>query len=117
MAKVTAVTRHPEIKAAWSLTAENEETTSKKILLKFMGHTSAHGIGNIAHSKTILWKIFWTFVCLGALGMFIYQVYCLFLLYLSRPISTSVQIIFDKVRIKYSVSVIQNMKLNNTEDE
>lgn len=75
---------------------DKDEKTFKNLMLKFMGYTSAHGIGRLGESKTIFWKIFWSLICLGAFGMFIFQAYGLFTLYLSRPVSTSVKITFEK---------------------
>lgn len=74
-----------------------EEKTFKSLLHKFTGYTTAHGIGRLGESNTVFWKIFWTLVCIGAFGMFIFQAYGLFELYLARPVATSVKITFEKV--------------------
>lgn len=78
---------------------DNENSKSFKSLLRdFSGYTSVNGVGRLAESKTILWRIFWSLVCLGALGMFIYQAIGLFELYSSRPISISLSVTVKKVR-------------------
>ena len=77
---------------------KKESKSFRKLVLNFMGYTSAHGIGRLAESKTIFWKIFWSLVCMGAFGMFIYQATGLFQQYLSKPVATSVSVTFEKVR-------------------
>ena len=64
-----------------------------------MDYTSAHGIGRLAASQTLFWKIFWSLICMGAFGMFIYQATGLFEQYLSKPVATSVSVTFEKVYI------------------
>lgn len=89
---------------------DKDDKTFSKVVLKFMGYTSAHGIGRLADSKTIFWKIFWTLVCMGAVGMFIYQAYGLFELFLSRPVSTSVKISFEK-KLPFPAVTICNLNM------
>ena len=76
-----------------------DNSSFKKLVLNFMGYTTAHGIGRLAASQTIFWKIFWSLVCIGASGMFIYQATGLFKQYLSKPVATSVSVTFEKVRL------------------
>jgi hypothetical protein len=77
---------------------KRESKSFKKLVHNFMGYTSAHGIGRLAESKTIFWKIVWSLVCMGAFSMFIYQFIGLFQQFLSKPVSTSVSVTFEKVR-------------------
>lgn len=77
----------------------NEKENIPKLIRNFLGYTTAHGFSRLDGSKGVFWKIFWSFVCLGSFGMFTYQVRGLFLLYLSRPTTTSVRITFEKVRV------------------
>ena len=64
-----------------------------------MENTTAHGIGRLAASQTLFWKIFWSLVCISASGMFVYQARGLFQQYLSKPVATSVSVTFEKVRL------------------
>ena len=77
-----------------------KEKSMKKLIHKFMGYTTAHGIGRLGDAKNIFWRLFWAAVCMGAFGMFIFQVWGLFKLYLSKPVATSVKITFEKVRLR-----------------
>ena len=74
-----------------------ENKSFKDLILNFMDRTTAHGIGRLAASETIFWKIFWSLICMGAFGMFIYQATGLFEQYLSKPIATSMSVTFEKV--------------------
>ena len=76
----------------------DEKENIPKLIRNFLGYTTAHGFSRLEGSKGVFWKIFWALVCVGSFGMFTYQVRGLFLLYLSRPVTTSVRITFEKVR-------------------
>ena len=93
--------RRPSLEKVNNYINENEENqkTLKQLLHNFMSYTTAHGIGRLADAKGIFWKIFWTAVCLGAFGMFLSQTIGLFKLYLSKPVSTTVKMTFEKVRV------------------
>ena len=77
----------------------NEKENIPKLIRNFLGYTTAHGFSRLEGSKGIFWKIFWSLVCLGSSGMFTYQVHGLFVLYFSRPVTTTVRITFEKVRV------------------
>lgn len=74
-----------------------ENKSFKDLVLNFMEYTTAHGIGRLAASQTLFWKVFWSMCCIGAFGMFVYQATGLFEQYLSKPISTSMSVTFEKV--------------------
>ena len=80
---------------------KKESKSFKKLVQNFMDYTSAHGIGRLAASQTLFWKIFWSLICMGAFGMFIYQATGLFEQYLSKPVATSVSVTFEKVLFIY----------------
>jgi hypothetical protein len=89
----------PQAKAS---SEEKKASKSFKTLLhNFMGYTSAHGIGRLAESKTIFWRIFWSLVCMAAFGMFIYQGVGLLQQFFSKPVSTSVSVTFEKVILHF----------------
>ena len=82
-------------------TALSEEKAANKsfkdLVQNFMEYTTAHGIGRLAASQTLCWKIFWSLVCIGAFGMFTFQAMGLFEQYFSKPVATSVSVTFEKV--------------------
>ena len=80
---------------------KKDSKSFKKLIYNFMGYTSAHGVGRLAESKTVFWKIFWSLVCMGAFGMFIYQGIGLLEQFISKPVSTTVSITFEKVTYYY----------------
>ena len=69
----------------------------RRLLEKFCGYTTAHGLGRLSESKNIISRLAWSLFCIGALTMFVLQVYNLFLIYLSRPVSTVVKVEHDSV--------------------
>lgn len=77
---------------------EQEKETIPKLLRHFLGYTTAHGLGRLGDAKSLFWKVFWSIVCLGSFGMFAYQVRGLFVIFYSRPVTTSVRITFEKVK-------------------
>lgn len=79
-------------------TKDEEKETIPKLVRHFLGYTTAHGIGRLADKRTLFWKIFWSIICLGSFGMFAYQAHGLFAIYLSRPVTTSVRVTFEKVK-------------------
>ena len=81
-----------------------------KLIHSFMGYTSAHGIGRLAESKTIFWRIFWSLVCMGAFGMFIYQGVGLLKQFFSKPVSTTVSVTFEK-RLPFPAVTICNLNM------
>ena len=66
--------------------------STKEIIRDFGNYTTSHGVGRLAEAKTIFSRLIWTIFILGAFSMFIYQTRGLFQLYLSRPVSTLVQV-------------------------
>lgn len=78
---------------------KKESKSFKKLVQNFMEYTSAHGIGRLAASQSLFWRIFWSLICMGAFGMFIYQATGLFKQFLSKPVATSVTVTFEKVCI------------------
>ncbi|XP_068684972.1 amiloride-sensitive sodium channel subunit alpha-like [Montipora foliosa] len=66
--------------------------STTEIIRDFGNYTTTHGVGRLAEAKTIFSRLIWTTFILGAFSMFIYQTRGLFQLYLSRPVSTLVQV-------------------------
>ncbi|XP_028411245.1 degenerin deg-1-like isoform X2 [Dendronephthya gigantea] len=89
---------------------KKESKSFKKLVHNFMGYTSAHGIGRLADAKNLFWKIFWSLVCMGALSMFLYQFIGLFKQFVSKPVTTSVSITFEK-RLPFPAVTICNLNM------
>ncbi|XP_078380361.1 epithelial sodium channel subunit alpha-like [Oculina patagonica] len=64
----------------------------QKVILNFCGYTTAHGLGRLADGGGIFRRVAWSLFCIGALVMFVLQVYNLFVIYLRRPVSTVVNV-------------------------
>ena len=69
-----------------------EQPSAKELLKEFSSYTTTHGIGRLAVTKTRLSRLLWTGFILGAFAMFFVQVYDLFDLYYSRPVSTAINL-------------------------
>ncbi|XP_028411225.1 degenerin deg-1-like isoform X2 [Dendronephthya gigantea] len=81
-----------------------------KLIRNFLGYTTAHGFSRLEGSKGFFWKIFWALVCLGSFGMFVFQVHGLFEQWLSRPITTTVRITFEK-QVPFPAVTICNLNM------
>ena len=68
-------------------------THSTKVLIKdFANYTTTHGVGRLSEAKTVVSRLVWSIFILGALGMFIFQTFRLFESFMSRPVSTLIQV-------------------------
>ncbi|XP_078379993.1 epithelial sodium channel subunit alpha-like [Oculina patagonica] len=97
--------------------AANEKTSAKekpasvkRLLADFCGYTTAHGLGRLSESKNICSRLIWSLFCIGAFTMFVLQVYNLFVIYLSRPVSTVVKVEHES-RAKFPAVTICNMNM------
>lgn len=79
--------------------AEDPPPSIRSLLGQFCGYTTAHGLGRLSESKNIISRLTWSLFCVGASTMFVLQVYNLFLIYLSRPVSTVVKVEHESVSI------------------
>ena len=70
---------------------KNPQTT-KELIREFCNYTTTHGVARLAETKTIFSRFLWSIFIMGAFAMFVYQTSGLFELYLSRPVSTVVQV-------------------------
>ncbi|CAB3990394.1 degenerin deg-1-like, partial [Paramuricea clavata] len=93
----------------------DEKENIPKLIRNFLGYTTAHGFSRLEGSEGVFWKIFWALVCVGSFGMFTYQVRGLFLLYLSRPVTTSVRITFEK-QVPFPAVTICNLNMLRTKE-
>ena len=91
----------------------NEKENIPKLIRNFLGYTTAHGFSRLEDSKGVFWKIFWSLVCLGSFGMFTYQVHGLFVLYFSRPVTTTVRVTFEK-QVPFPAVTICNLNMLRT---
>lgn len=71
---------------------EQEEESALNILKDFCEDTSWGGLGRVAGSKYLLFRIIWLIAFLAAFGAGIYQLYILFQLYESKPVSTQISL-------------------------
>ena len=76
------------------------KTESKSIISKFFHYTTINGLQRLASATTIIGRLFWIAVVLGALAMFSRDLYDLIEQYNDKPISV--------------VSKINYFKVNNT---
>ena len=77
----------------------------RRLLEEFCSYTTAHGLGRLSESKNIISRLTWSLFCIGASIMFVLQVYNLFLIYLSRPVSTVVKVEHESVSIYLLIKV------------
>ena len=69
----------------------------KELLQRFAEETTAHGISQVASSKSLFWRLFWVLVTLGGGGMVIYQGILLFNTYISKPTKSDIDITYRRV--------------------
>ncbi len=68
----------------------------KKMCVDFSSRTSMHGMGFLASARSLKAKVFWSVVCLASMGMFVFMLSRLVILYLSFPVVVKV----EEVRVK-----------------
>lgn len=78
----------------------SKQPSIKQVLSNFCGYTTAHGLGRLAESRNGIRRIAWSLFCIGALVMFVLQIKNLFLIYLSRPVATVVNVHHESVSMK-----------------
>ncbi|KAJ7355010.1 hypothetical protein OS493_028677 [Desmophyllum pertusum] len=66
--------------------------SSKELIKEFCSYTTTHGLGRLVETKILFCRLTWAAFILGAFAMFIYQTHGLFIMYLSRPVSTVVKV-------------------------
>ena len=67
------------------------------LLLSFATSTTAHGLNRIAGSADFRIRLAWFVVWLGVVIGFVVMVYKLAILYMSKPISTSIEVDYKEV--------------------
>lgn len=80
---------------------DNKKPSVKEVISTFCGYTTAHGLGRLADGGGIFRRVSWSLFCVGALVMFIVQTYNLFVIYLSRPVTTVVNVQHESVSSTY----------------
>ena len=76
---------------------DSKKPSVKEVISTFCGYTTAHGLGRLADGGGIFRRVSWSLFCVGALVMFIVQTYNLFVIYLSRPVTTVVNVQHESV--------------------
>ena len=79
---------------------ETKKPSVKEVISNFCGYTTAHGLGRLADGGGIFRRVSWTLFCVGAMAMFIVQTKNLFVIYLSRPVTTVVTVNHESVSEK-----------------
>ena len=82
---------------AESKTTVDKKPSIKQEITRFCSYTTAHGLGRLAESGGFFHRTAWSVFCIGALIMFVIQLYNLFLMYLSRPVATVVNVHHESV--------------------
>lgn len=103
--------------------AHSKATVEKKpsinqVVSNFCSYTTAHGLGRLAESRSVFRRVVWSLFCLGALTMFVIQMYNLFVIYLSRPVSTVVNVHHESVsnrvlRVTFGVGTSNQEQCDN----
>jgi len=92
------------------ITMKYKERPLRALLQGFAEETTAHGISQIASSKSVFWRLFWVLVTLGGGGMVIYQGILLFNTYMSKPIKSDIDITYRR-SIKFPAVTICNLNI------
>lgn len=79
---------------------KTKKPSVKEVISNFCGYTTAHGLGRLADGGGIFRRVSWTLFCVGAMAMFIVQTKNLFVIYLSRPVTTVVTVNHESVSKK-----------------
>ena len=97
------------ISSLWSgITMPYKKRQLRELLQGFAEQTTAHGISQIASSKSFFWRLFWVLVTLGGGGMVIYQGILLFNTYMSKPIKSDIDITYRRVSSVFIFQCIQH---------
>ena len=78
-------------------TARQKTPPIRELLADFCGYTTAHGLGRLSQSNNTFTRLVWTMFCLGTSTVFVLQVYNLFVIYWSKPVSTVVKVEHESV--------------------
>ena len=83
------------------------------IIYRFFHYTTINGLQRLASSKTILGRLFWILVLLGAGAMFSRDIYALIQQYFDRPVSVVSKVEYFRVRSPICVLIIIAHCINN----
>ena len=70
----------------------------KGIINRFFHYTTINGLQRLASSKTILGRLFWILILLGATGMFSKDIYDLVQQFFDRPVNVVSKVEYFRVR-------------------
>ncbi len=62
----------------------------KNIFEGFAVSTSMHGLGTLVSAKSLKGRIFWSTVCVGSMGMFLYMLSRIVQKYLQFPVNVKI---------------------------
>ena len=77
---------------------QSKRKGTKRIIYRFFHYTTINGLQRMASSGTILGRLFWILVLLGAGGMFSRDIYTLVQQFFERPISVVSRVEYFRVR-------------------
>lgn len=75
----------------------NNKRSLGALLHEFAEVTSAHGVGKIASSESVVWRLFWVLVTLAGGGMVIFQGILLVNTYQNKPIKSDIDVTYIRV--------------------
>jgi hypothetical protein len=73
---------------------------AKRLIYNFFHYTTINGLQRLASAKTILGRIFWILVLLGAGVMFSRDIYDLVQQYFDRPVNVVSKVEYFRVRTR-----------------
>ena len=91
----------------------SSEDSVSGLIKGFASSTTAHGVGRIAESSDFRFRVTWFLVWLGVMISFTIMVVKLSLLYASKPVSTSISIVYEEV-MKALFSIIRERQSIDT---
>ncbi len=72
-------------------TMEKEKDAMSHIFSSYASRTTMHGMGTLAAAQSLKAKLFWSCVCAGSMGMFVFMLSRLVIQYLSYPFNVKVE--------------------------
>ncbi|KAL9988147.1 hypothetical protein ACROYT_G002555 [Oculina patagonica] len=88
----------------------NNKRSLRALLHEFAETTSAHGVGRIASSESVVWRLFWVLVTLTGCGMVIYQGILLVNTYQKKPVKSNIDVTYKRT-IRFPAVTICNLNI------
>ncbi len=78
----------------------------KNIFDHWAGRTTMHGMGSVASAGSFKSKLFWSGVCVGSMGMFVYMLFRLVIQYLEYGVNVKVEEVSGRLLLQTFSSMI-----------